>query len=85
MSVLYKSVEQIDAVFRRGKERITYRGLLQILDAGAWPVRMELTFVPPHPFCGNLPESHSIRGKNVTEVFVKLTRFLRRSGFEFGY
>lgn len=85
MSILFESVENIEAVFPRGKERITYRGRLQVLDSGASPVRLELSFVPPHPFCFNLPESHSIRGKSVTEVYVKLTRFLRRSGFEFGY
>ena len=85
MSVLHESVEHIEAVFPRSKERILYRGLLRILDSGASPVRLELTFVPPHPFCCNMAESHSIRGKSVTEVYVKLTRFLRRSGFLFGY
>ena len=85
MSILFESVENIEAVFPRGKERITYRGRLQVLDSGASPVRLELSFVPPHPFVCNMPESHSIRGKSVTEVYVKLTRFLRRSGFEFGY
>lgn len=69
MSVLYESVEDIAAVFPRGKERIAYRGRLQILDRGASPVRLELSFVPPHPFCFNMPENHSIRGKSVTEVF----------------
>ena len=85
MSVLFQSVEHIEAVFPRSKERIAYRGLLQVLDSGASPVRLELTFVPPHPYCCNMPESHSLRGKSVTEVYVKMTRFLRRSGFEFGY
>ena len=84
MSVLFESVEHIEAVFPRSKERIVYKGLLQMLDSGSSPVRLELTFVPPHPFCCNMPESHSIRGKSVTEVYVKLTRFLRRCGFEFG-
>ena len=84
MSVLYESVENIEAVFPRSKERIAYRGLLQVLKAGASPVRLELTFVPPHPFCFNMPESHSIRSKSVMEVYVKLTKFLRRSGFAFG-
>lgn len=85
MNVLHESVENIEAVFPRGRERIAYRGLLRVLDSGASPVRLELTFVPPHPFCCNMPESHSIQGKSVTEVYVKLARFLRRSGFEFGY
>ena len=85
MSVLHESVESIEAVFPRSKEWITYRGRLQVLDSGSAPVRLELSFVPPHPFCCNMPEHHSIKGKSVTEVYVKLTRFLRRSGFEFGY
>lgn len=84
MNVLYESVENIEAVFPRGRERITYRGLLRVLDSGASPVRLELKFVPPHPFICNMPESHSIRGKTVTEVYAKLTRFLRMAGFEFG-
>jgi len=84
MSVLYESVENIEAVFPRSRERIAYRGLLRVLDSGVSPVRLELKFVPPHPFICNMPESHSIRGKSVTEVYVKLTRFLRRAGFEFG-
>lgn len=85
MKVLHESVEIIEAVFPRGKERINYRGLLKVLDSGASPVRLELSFVPPHPFLCNMPESHSIRGTSVTEVYVKLTRFLRKNGFEFGY
>ena len=84
MRVIHESLEQIEALFPRGRERIEYRGLLQVFDSGASPVRLQLTFVPPHPFCCNMPTSHSIRGKSVTEVYVKLTRFLRRSGFEFG-
>jgi hypothetical protein len=84
MSVLYESVEHIEAVFPRSRERITYQGLLRVSDSGASPVRLELKFVPPHPFCCNMPESHSIRGESVTDVYVKLTRFLRRIGFEFG-
>jgi len=85
MRVLHESVEIIEAVFPRSKERIVYHGRLQVLDSGSAPVRLELIFVPPHPFCCNMPENHSIRGKSVTEVYVKLTRFLQTSGFEFGH
>ena len=84
MSVLYESIENIEAVFPRSRERIAYEGRLPVLDSGASPVRLELKFVPPYPFISTVPESHSIRGKSVTEVYVKLTRFLRRGGFEFG-
>jgi hypothetical protein len=85
VKVLHESTEYIEAVFLRSKERIAYRGLLRVTDSKEAPVRLQLTFVPPHPFCRNMPESHSIGGKSVTEVYVKLTKFLRRCGFEFGY
>jgi hypothetical protein len=84
MRIVHESVENIEAVFPRSRERIAYQGLLRVLDSGASPVRLELSFVPPHPFCCNMPESHSIRGQSVTEVYVKLARFLRRNGCEFG-
>lgn len=85
MSILHESIESIEAVFPRSRERIAYQGRLQVLDSGASPVRLELSFVPPHPFCRNMPEHHSIRGKSVTEVYAKLTRFFRENGFEFGH
>ena len=84
MSVLHESVERIEAVFLRSRERIAYEGRLQVLDVEAFPVRLELRILPPHPFCCNMPEHYSIRGKSVTEVYFKLVRFFRRSGFEFG-
>lgn len=85
MKLLHESVENIEAVLPRSKERIAYRGLLRVMESGASPVRLKLSFVPPHPFCYNMPESHSIRGKSVTDVYVKLARFLRRNGCEFGH
>jgi len=85
VKILHESQEYIEAVFLRSRERVAYRGLLQVLNSEAAPVRLQLSFMPPHPFCCNMPESHSIRGKSVTEVYVKLTRFFRRRGFEFGH
>mgnify|MGYP006899604941 CR=1 FL=1 len=85
MKIAYESVERIAGVSPRSKEWIEYKGTLQVFAAGAAPVHLQLTFVPPHPFLCNMPETHSIRGKSLTEVYVKLVRFLRRHGFEFGH
>ena len=83
MRIVYESTERIEAVFPRSKERITYEGMLRVRDSGAAPVSLDLKFIPPHPFVRNMPESHSIRGKSVTEVYMKLVKFLRSMGFEF--
>ncbi len=85
MNVLYESVEDIQALFLRSGDWIAYRGRLRVFDSGGSPVRLELKVAPPLPFIRNMPESHSIRGKSVTEVYAKLTKFLRRGGFEFGH
>ena len=85
MKALFKSVEVVEASVPRAKEHIEYRCLLQVLESGATPVRMDWTLVPPQPFCFDMPEKHSIRGKSVTEVYVKLARFLRRHGCVFGW
>jgi hypothetical protein len=84
MRIIYKSVEDIEARCPLSKEWIRYRGVLQVSDSGTSPVKLDLKFEPPHPFHRNMPESHSLKGKSVTEVYVKLTKFLRRNGFEFG-
>ncbi|MBI4662424.1 MAG: hypothetical protein HY735_26705 [Verrucomicrobia bacterium] len=85
MHILYESSEYIEAVFPRSKESVTYRGLLRVRNSGATPVSLELSFMPPHPFTCNMPETHSIKGRSITEVYTKLARFLRKFGFEFGY
>ena len=84
VSILYESSEQIEAVFSRAKERIEYRGLLRIRSSGVTPVSLELSFVPPYPFSCDVPETHIVKGRSVTEVYSKLVRFFRKFGFEFG-
>ena len=85
MSILHESIEFIEAFYPRSREWVAYRGRLQILDSKTNPVRLDLIFVPPHPFCCNMLEQHSIKGKSVTEVYVKLTKFFRKSGFVFAH
>lgn len=81
--VIYKSIEQIRAVSPYDKDWIEYRGALQVFDSGAFPVLLELTFVPPYHFTQEVPETHSIKAKSLTEVYVKLSRFLKKHGFQF--
>jgi hypothetical protein len=83
MSILYESAEQIEAVYPRAKERIAYRGLLRVRSSGVMPVSLELSFIPPHPFSCDVPQSHTIRGRSITEVYSKLVSFFRKFGFEF--
>ena len=84
MRILFQSTEQIEARHPRAKECVTYNAILRVRDSGTKPVSLELTFVPPHPFFMNLPESHTIKAQTITLAYASLTRFLARFGFEFG-
>ncbi len=62
---------------------VHYKSILKVKDGGKYPVSLEMTFVPPHPFAFNMPESHSIKGISITDVYVKVVKFFNKSGIEF--
>ncbi len=81
--IIYKSVEQIRALSPYDRDWIQYRGVLQIFDSGVFPVLLEMTFVPPYHFTQEVLETHTIKAKSLTEIYVKVTRFLKKHGFQF--
>ena len=60
-----------------------YKSILKVKDGGKYPVSLEMTFVPPHPFAFNMPDNHSIKGTSITDVYVKVVRFFNKFGIEF--
>lgn len=85
MTVLFEANERVEARFPQSKEWIAYNATIQIENSKAHPVRMELEFIPPHPFFCNMPITHSIKGDSITNVYVKLAKFFRTYGCEFGW
>ena len=81
--IVYESNECILGFEPRGKDWIQYNCTLKIKDGGKKPVSMDLTFVPPHPFLQNMPESHSIKAESVTDAYGKIVKFLNRFGIVF--
>ncbi len=81
--VVFESPEEIYGRLTRGREIVTYRGLLRVRDSGKKPVSLELTFVPPHPFCMDMPTEKCVRAESITEAYAKLARFFAKMGVEF--
>jgi hypothetical protein len=79
-NIIYESEESITGQLPRTKEWIEYRGELKIRNGGKKPVSIDMTFVPPHPFAFEMPETYSIRAESVTDAYVKVIRFLERNG-----
>jgi hypothetical protein len=81
--VVFESTEEIYGVVPRAYDCVHYKSILKIKDGGKTPVSLEMTFVPPHPFAFNMPDSHLIKGTSITDVYVKVVRFFNKFGIEF--
>ncbi len=81
--VIYESRENILGLLTKSKEWVRYGGVLRIKEGGKTPVSLEMTFVPPHPFPFNMPETHRIQGMSVTDVYAKVVKFFGKFGIEF--
>jgi hypothetical protein len=82
-NIVYESSEDIYGVVPKAYDRVHYKSILKVKDGGKFPVSLEMTFVPPHPFAFNMPDSHSIKGTSITDVYVKVVRFFNKFGIEF--
>ena len=83
--LIFESREEIYGIIPRTKDRIRYTCMLKIRDGGKEPISLEMTFVPPHPFSFYMPETHTIRSKNVTGIYTKVIRYLEKFEIEFKY
>lgn len=68
---------------QKAGEWVEYSGVLKIFNGGKKPVSLEMTFVPPHPFQFNMPDTHSIRAESVTDAYVKVVKFFDPYGIKF--
>jgi hypothetical protein len=82
-NVVFESNEEIYGIVHKAYDWVHYKSILKVKDGGKYPVSLEMIFVPPHPFAFNMPESHSIKGTSITDVYVKVVRFLNKLGIAF--
>jgi len=81
--VIFESKEDVYGVVPRARDWVHYSCILTVKDGGKKPVALEMTFVPPHPFICNMPDTHSIKAESITDAYVKVVRFLGKFGIEF--
>ena len=81
--VVFESSEDIYARLIRGREPVTYKGLLRVRDSEKQPVSLDLQFVPPQPFCVEMPMEKCVRAESITDAYAKLARFFAKMGVEF--
>lgn len=80
-TIIYQTKERIFAKQLQSKEWIEYSIIIRIKNLSKQPISIDMTFIPPHPFFCNMPESHSIKAENLSGAFIKVTKFLYKFGF----
>ncbi|VBB45440.1 conserved hypothetical protein [uncultured Desulfatiglans sp.] len=82
-NVVFESEEDIYGIVPKTHDWVQYKGILKVKNGGKFPVSLDMTFVPPHPFAFNMPDTHSIKGITITDVYVKVVIFFSKFGIEF--
>ena len=80
--IIYQAKESIYGRHFQSKEWIEYSLDIIIKDAGKYPISIEMTFVPPHPYVMNMPLHHSIKSENLSQAFTKIVKFFYNYGFD---
>ena len=81
--VVFESKEDIYGIVPRANDWVQYSSVLTVKDGGKYPVSLEMTFIPPHPFAFNMPEKHSIKAISITNAYAKVVKFFKQFGIEF--
>ena len=62
---------------------LEYKSTLQIKDSGKQPIVLKLKFNGIYPsFAPMPPEEHSIRAKDIIDLYLKLKRWFGKYGYE---
>ena len=80
---IFESKEEIYGVVPRANDWVHYSSILKIKDGGKYPVSLEMSFVPPHPFAFNMPEKRSIKAVSITDAYAKVVNYFKKLGIEF--
>jgi len=82
-NIIFESKEEIYGIVQRANDWVHYKSILRVKDGGKYPVTLEMTFIPPHPFLVNMPEKHSIKAVSITDAYVKVVKFFNKFGVQF--
>ena len=82
-NVIFESKERILGVVPRANDWVEYSCILKVKDGGKYPVSLDMTFRPPHPFIVNMPLEHSIKAESISNLYRKVVKFLAKYGVAF--
>lgn len=84
-NILYKeqSIVQAKHYHHQSDDWLEYQSNIQIKDSGKQPVTLELKFDGIYPsFAPMPPEEHTIKAKDIVDLYLKLGRWFGKFGYE---
>ncbi len=84
-NIIYKDHSTVYAKYYhpQSDDILEYKSAIQIVDSGQQPITMKLKFVGIHPsFAQMPPETHTIKAKDIIDLYLKLKRWFGKYGFE---
>ena len=73
----FVSHEIINGFCSKSRSLVTYKAILEYNPTAKIPAKMTLT-LEFNPFVYPIPETHVIKGENITDIYIKLIRFLKK-------
>ena len=84
-NTIYKDQPEVYAKYYHPQsgDFLEYKSTVVIKDSGKQPITMKLKFVGIHPsFAPMPPEQHVIKAKDIIDLYLKLTRWFGKYGYE---
>jgi hypothetical protein len=84
-NIIYRDRPEIYAKYYhpQSDDFLEYKSTVQIRDSGKQPITMKLKFNGIHPsFAPMPPEEHTIKAKDIIDLYLKLKRWLDKYGYE---
>jgi hypothetical protein len=82
-NIAFQSDEKIFGYLPKDREWIQYLCQLTVKVKGKSPVVLDMELVSNQPPWFDIPIKHQIKGANVTDIYVKVAKLLKRYGIEF--
>ena len=79
---IYHEKDELFAEYVHGPDYVSFSTDLVIKNSGKSPVSLTLKLEPPFPFVAEIPEKHTIKAKNISELVVKVSRWFNKFGYK---
>jgi hypothetical protein len=83
VNIIFQTKEKIHGWLLKDREWIQYDCTLSVMNTGKQPVSLKMDLASRQPPWWEVDKQKTIKAESLTELYVKVGKFLRRMGTEF--